>query len=97
MVSNGLNLRHYTAGLAHLHSCNPPVMHRDIKPSNCILRMHAHGEILACITDFGLSRRDAVDLTRTGTLQGTLRYMAPELYMVRGAGGGAGASTSTLA
>src|SRR5262249_39307911 len=52
------------------------VVHRDIKPSNLILdgggRLH--------ITDFGLAKRDAGEVTMTfdGHVLGTPAYMAPE-------------------
>ena len=51
------------------------VIHRDIKPSNLLL--DAGGELY--ITDFGLARTHATgNLTLTGDLIGTLRYMSPE-------------------
>ncbi len=52
------------------------VLHRDIKPSNLLL--DAHGTVW--ITDFGLAKatEDGENLTHTGDLHGTLRYMAPE-------------------
>lgn len=56
---------------AHDHG----VVHRDIKPSN--LLMDDSGAIW--ITDFGLAKIEAdSEITRTGDLVGTLRYIAPE-------------------
>ena len=51
------------------------VVHRDIKPSNLLLD---HDGTLY-VADFGLARIQAGDdLTMTGDLLGTLRYMSPE-------------------
>ena len=51
------------------------VLHRDIKPGNLIL--DDDGKIW--VTDFGLAKVEhADDLTQSGSLLGTPRYMAPE-------------------
>jgi serine/threonine protein kinase/WD40 repeat protein/Flp pilus assembly protein TadD len=59
--------------LEHAHSMG--VIHRDIKPANLIV--DTGGNIW--ITDFGLARlQGGAELTVTGDLVGTLRYMSPE-------------------
>src|SRR5579884_3498292 len=52
------------------------VIHRDIKPANLLL----DGRGTVWITDFGLAqlRQGDTQLTQTGDLLGTLRYMSPE-------------------
>ena len=53
------------------------VLHRDVKPSNILV--DRQGE--AWVTDFGLAKiSDTEDLTGTGDIVGTLRYMAPERF-----------------
>ena len=72
--------RQAAEGLAHAHGRG--IIHRDIKPSNLLLDTAG----ILWITDFGLAKTggDRADLTATGDLLGTLRYMAPERF--RGAG-----------
>jgi WD40 repeat protein/serine/threonine protein kinase len=58
------------------------VLHRDIKPSNLLL----DGQGNVWVTDFGLAKgdADADDLTHTGDIVGTLRYLAPERFSGQG-------------
>lgn len=59
--------------LHHAHEFG--VIHRDIKPSN--LLVDSRGNLW--ITDFGLARwRPKAELSQTGAVLGTARYMSPE-------------------
>jgi WD40 repeat protein/serine/threonine protein kinase len=61
--------------LAYAH--RQGVLHRDIKPSNLLL--DTQGTVW--ITDFGLAKEaGSDDLTGTGDVPGTLRYVAPERF-----------------
>jgi serine/threonine protein kinase len=60
-------------GLAYAHQRG--VVHRDIKPANIMVL--ANGPVK--ITDFGIARmRGSGDLTQTGMLLGSPKYMSPE-------------------
>lgn len=66
---------HVAEALACAHANG--VLHRDIKPSNLLL--DAQGNVW--VTDFGLAKAEGMDeLTHTGDIVGTLRYMAPERF-----------------
>ncbi len=60
-------------GYAHKHG----ILHRDIKPSNLLLDPNG----ILWVTDFGLAKvKDKDDITHTGDVLGTLRYMPPEAF-----------------
>jgi serine/threonine-protein kinase len=50
------------------------VIHRDIKPHNVII----DEEDRAKVTDFGIARAGASDMTETGSIMGTAQYLSPE-------------------
>jgi serine/threonine protein kinase len=53
------------------------ILHRDIKPSNLLLDIRGN----TWVADFGLAKTlGADDLTATGDIVGTVRYMAPERF-----------------
>ncbi len=64
------------------HAASQGVLHRDIKPSNLLLDDTGN----VWVTDFGLAKAasDGDDLTHTGDVVGTLRYMAPERFNGQG-------------
>ncbi|HEY2518444.1 MAG TPA: serine/threonine-protein kinase [Polyangiaceae bacterium] len=72
-------------GVALAHAIG--VVHRDLKPSNLLLAKTAGGGLRVKVTDFGISKMvvpdGAPDLTSSGQILGSPRYMSPE--QVRGA------------
>jgi eukaryotic-like serine/threonine-protein kinase len=58
--------------LAYIHSQN--IVHRDLKPEN--VHISEGGKVK--LMDFGISKREGLELTRTGHMVGTPYYMAPE-------------------
>jgi serine/threonine protein kinase len=65
-----------TLALAIHHAHQHAVIHRDLKPSNVLLRADGAPKI----TDFGLAKQldSSLDLTASGRILGSARYMAPE-------------------
>jgi eukaryotic-like serine/threonine-protein kinase len=50
------------------------VIHRDLKPHNVIVDDSDHAKV----TDFGIARAGASDMTETGSILGTAQYLSPE-------------------
>ena len=64
--------------LAYAHGLTPGVVHRDIKPANLFIC----GTGLVKVMDFGIAKAvGGSKLSATGTLIGTLPYMAPEQWL----------------
>ena len=84
-----------TAGIAFLHTHDPPVIHRDIKPQNILLKIDPETKkIVVKIADFGISNSGDFsqiidDATKSEMHQiiksithvgGTLPFLAPEFF-----------------
>jgi tRNA A-37 threonylcarbamoyl transferase component Bud32 len=73
-------LRQALGSLAEAHSRG--IIHRDIKPSNIFLTQRGGLFDFVKVLDFGLAKQiveeGAAELTKTGMLFGTPRYIAPE-------------------
>ena len=67
------------AGFAHRHQ----VIHRDFKPHNVIV----DDAWQAKVTDFGIARAGASEMTETGSIMGTAQYLSPEQAQGHAVGG----------
>lgn len=66
--------RQVAAGLQLIH--DRQIVHRDVKPANIFIGPDGHVTLL----DLGVARDSESELTTTGALIGTPRYMAPEQF-----------------
>lgn len=58
------------AEFAHRHN----IIHRDFKPHNVIVGEDGQAKV----TDFGIARAGASEMTETGSIMGTAQYLSPE-------------------
>jgi eukaryotic-like serine/threonine-protein kinase len=65
-------VRQVLAGARYAHSRG--IVHRDLKPQNVLV----DGEGRARVTDFGIARAGASEITQTGSVLGTAQYLSPE-------------------
>ncbi|KAF9064954.1 kinase-like domain-containing protein [Rhodocollybia butyracea] len=74
-------LQDIAAGLCYLHSRNPPITHGDIRGANILVS----NDLRCCLADFGLalctanSQSGSTAVTSI-TMNGAIRWMAPELF-----------------
>jgi beta-lactam-binding protein with PASTA domain len=68
-IELGVQILH-AAGFAHRRG----VIHRDFKSHNVIVDEEGNAKV----TDFGIARRGASEITETGSIMGTAQYLSPE-------------------
>ena len=72
-------VRDVAAGLAYLHSKQPPIIHQDIKPDNILILKN--GDFV--VTDFGISKQLRATLRKSAlslNSAGAISYMGPERF-----------------
>lgn len=71
-------IRDVSAGLAYLHSQNPPIIHQDIKLGNILIDENDR----FIVTDFGISKKIEFHMQTLRNIKmessGTIAYMSPE-------------------
>jgi serine/threonine-protein kinase len=79
LIARGLSVpeaveivRQILAGVRYAHQHG--IVHRDLKPANVLV--DAEGR--ARVTDFGIARAGASEITQTGSVLGTAQYLSPE-------------------
>jgi eukaryotic-like serine/threonine-protein kinase len=65
-------VRQVLAGVRYAHERG--IVHRDLKPQNVLV----DSEGRARVTDFGIARAGASEITQTGSVLGTAQYLSPE-------------------
>jgi eukaryotic-like serine/threonine-protein kinase len=65
-------VRQVLAGARYAHAHG--IVHRDMKPQNVLV----DSEGRARVTDFGIARAGASEITQTGSVLGTAQYLSPE-------------------
>jgi serine/threonine-protein kinase len=72
-VGEGVEIvRQVLAGVRYAHEHG--IVHRDLKPQNVLV----DSEGRARVTDFGIARAGASEITQTGSVLGTAQYLSPE-------------------
>jgi serine/threonine-protein kinase len=65
-------VRQVLAGASYAHAHG--IVHRDLKPQNVLVDSAGR----ARVTDFGIARAGASEITQTGSVLGTAQYLSPE-------------------